>query len=512
MFTDRFHTLFRGGLALVLGLASAQATQAAPFRYGEDRAPGIVQPIYATTMSEARINELVFQGLFSDDRELRSTPQLAASYTLAEDSLSMTVTLKPDVKWHDGHGFSAEDVVFSIAAYTASQTASPERGRVAWIRSATSPAPLTVQLTFHQVEYSPQDKLHFKILPAHLFSEAELTRNHPFRSRPIGTGPFQLTGFNRDNSITLQRFEGYYGDPPQLAEIIMREVSDPNYQSKLLIYQSLEALVRVLPKDIATLEHSRDISLYPYQTNSWWYVGFNLKQERFKSAALRKAVHHYLDIESLLAPIGTGEIISGPYVKSSPYYNHAVHGVLYNPKQGDVLLGKLGYAKEGRFWVKDGQTLTLRIATLKNLATAQEVLINMQSQLMAHGILLEPVFLGRPDWKQRIWRERDFDMILSQWSFDRNENIYEQFHSKGRRNFTSYHNAKVDDWLETARNTADPKEKKAVLRAVHAAIHQDTPMVFLWTLDSYAALSNRVTNVSIHPFYFFTWAQGWGTR
>ena len=34
-------------------------------------------------------------------------------------------------------------------------------------------------------------------------------------------------------------------------------------------------------------------------------------------------------------------------------------------------------------------------------------------------------------------------------------------------------------------------------------------MLFLWTLDSYSAMSSNVKNVMIHPFYFFTWAQQW---
>src|SRR5690606_26360104 len=62
-------------------------------RYAEDRAPGIIQPMFATTMSEARIHELIFDGLYTDDLELRSTPRLARGATLAEDRMSMDIQL-----------------------------------------------------------------------------------------------------------------------------------------------------------------------------------------------------------------------------------------------------------------------------------------------------------------------------------------------------------------------------------------------------------------------------------
>ena len=40
-------------------------------------------------------------------------------------------------------------------------------------------------------------------------------------------------------------------------------------------------------------------------------------------------------------------------------------------------------------------------------------------------------------------------------------------------------------------------------------IHDDHPMVFLWTLDSYAAVNTRVSHVVVHPFYFFTYVPTW---
>ena len=69
----------------------------------------------------------------------------------------------------------------------------------------------------------------------------------------------------------------------------------------------------------------------------------------------------------------------------------------------------------------------------QNLETAQDVVINMQAQLQNQGVLVEPVFLPVAEWKQKVWKDGDFDLILSQWSFDRNEDVYEQFHSRGSR-------------------------------------------------------------------------------
>lgn len=497
--------------ASLLALALTGGSPAADLRYAEDQAPGIVQPLFATTMAEARINELIFEGLYTDDRDLATRPDLAASSQLSADRTEMTIRLRPDARWHDGQPVTARDVVFTIQAMKDPATASTEPGRVEWIESATVIDELTVRLRFQRAEARPEDKLNFKILPAHRFSSSSVKRSDPFRSRPIGSGPFQLIRYNDDGSISMSRVDGHR-DNPQLEGVVMREVSDKGYQAKLLIYESLEVLVRVLPRDLATLQANRKIELHPYQTNSWWYLGFNLNQPTFADARVRQALALMLDSNSLLAPIGTGELLSGPFVRSSPYYNHEVPPLGRDLDRAAALLTEAGYTKTAQGWSKGGRPLSLKVSAHKSLESAQEVVINLQSQLQSQGVKVEVEFLDEVSWRANIWRERRYDLVLSQWSFDRNEDIREQFHSQGSRNFTGYKSPEVDRLLDRARDTLDPQEKKQVLRQVHAQVHKDLPMHFLWTLDSYAAMSTKVGNVVVHPFYFFTWATDWTLR
>ncbi|MDG1482182.1 MAG: ABC transporter substrate-binding protein [Myxococcota bacterium] len=485
------------------------SASAAPLRYAEDQSPAIVNPLFTTTMSEARIDELLFEGLFTDSQELATTPMLAEGFTLAEDGRSMELSVRQDVRWHDGHRFNAEDVVFTIEALKNPATLSTEAGRVSWIETAEQLDTFTVRLTFSEPQARPQDKLFFKILPAHAFGGTTIKRTDPFRTAPIGTGSYRLDRYNEDNSITLSRFVDHR-TAARIPEIVMREVSDKNYQAKLLVYESLEALVRVLPRDLAVLQNNRGVELYPYQTNSWWYLGFNLSRAPFDDVAVRQAIASLVDVEALLAPVGTGDVLSGPFVRSSPYYNHDVRPRAHEPSTAADLLETAGYVLEGSGWMKDDAPLSLRISAHKSLESAQEVVINLQSQLQSAGLKVEVDFLDDAAWKSSIWSDRDYDLILSQWSFDRNEDVREQFHSRGSRNFTGYRSAEVDSLLETARSTRDPQEKKAALRELHAIVHADTPMVFLWTLDSYSAMSARVKSVIIHPFYYFTWAGDWG--
>ncbi|GDX81131.1 peptide-binding protein [Deltaproteobacteria bacterium] len=482
--------------------------EAGNLRFAEDQAPALVNPIYGSTMAEARVNELVFEGLYTDDTELATTPALAESSRIADDKLSMEVTLRSDVAWHDGQPLTADDVVFTIKAMQDRATASTESGRVAWIADAVALDARTVKLTFVRMEARPEDKLFFKILPKHAFNGLPVRRSDTFRTKPVGTGPWRLALFNEDNSITFKKHDGWR-DAVGIDEVTLREVADKNYQAKLVLYESLEALVRVLPRDLAMLQNNRKVELYPYQTNSWWYLGYNLNRPLTANASVRRGLSELVDVDALLAPVGTGARISGPFVPSSPYYNHDVEPTVADADEAATQLTAGGLVQDGDTWKKDGRAITLTAVAPTSLESVQEVAINLQSQLQSAGIKLDVQFLDDATWKQRVWRDHDYDLLLGQWTFDRNEDIREQFHSLGTRNFVGYKNPAVDALLDKARDATDPYVRKATLREAHKLIAADQPMLFLWTLDSYAAMSVRVKNVLIHPFYFFTFAPKW---
>ena len=290
----------------------------------------------------------------------------------------------------------------------------------------------------------------------------------------------------------------------------MREVSDKSYQAKLLLYESVEALVRVLSRDLAILQADRNIELYPYQTNSWWYVGFNQRVAPWNEPAVRVALSLLVDTQGLLAPVGTGEPVSGPYVPSSPFYNHDVPIRTRDTTRAASLLEEAGFQLQSGMWTRGGKPLTVSLLAPKGLESAQEVAINLQSMLQRAGVQVDnPRFVDEAEWKRRVWSQHDFELVLSQWSFDRTEDIRQQFHSQGSRNFGAYQNPEVDTLLDTARDTNDPGAKKLALRQVHQLVAADTPMVFLWSLDSYSAVRANIRNVAIHPFYFFTWISEW---
>lgn len=493
---------------LVFALSLTAGAQS--LRYAEEQAPGIVHPAYTATMSEARLNELLFEALFTDAPDLSIEGELAASWQASDDGTALEVTLR-DATWHDGKPVTAADVAFTVRALQDPRSLSTERGRVAFISAVEVVSPRVVRFTFTRPLLAPEAMLGFKILPEHRFSGDALQRSGAFRAQPIGSGPYRFVRFEDDGSVSLERVPGHR-DQPSIPAITLREVPEKSYQAKLLLYNSLEALVRVLPRDLALLESQREIELYPYQTNSWWYLGLNQGSAALSDVRVRQAIAQIIDEQALLDPIGTGETLTGPYVPSSPYYNHAVEPWTPNPVEVDRLLQDAGYEKVAGDWRRDGSPLQLRLVAQRGVESVQEVVINLQAQLQRAGVGVQVDFLDPAAWRELVWTRGEYDLLVGQWSFDRNEDIREQFHSAGANNVVGYANPAVDTLLDRAQVTRDPAEKQSLLREVHRLVHDDAPMVFLFTLDSYSAVTAKADNVEIHPFYYFTWAADWSLR
>ncbi len=501
--------LLVGALALVV-VPAGEANAQKALRYAENLAPRIVNPLFTTTMSEIRMNELIFDSLFAENYELQMGPSLVQDYVFKKGGTTMDLTLRSDIVWQDGTPLTAKDVVFSIHAYTNKRTLSPNARQVRFIKSATATGERSVHLVFVKPQDYPERKLDFKILPAHKFKSSYVKRSDPFKNRPIGTGPFTITHFGDDNSITLERNE-YYPKKVSIPAIVMKEIPDKSQQANLLKYESLDLVVKVLPKDVAALEENRKIELYPYQTNSWWYIGFNLRNPILKDLRVRQAIAYSIDIEELLKPIGTGDIITGPYVKSSPYYNHdpSIKPAHLDLAKAEQLLTEAGFTRGAQYWERGGRPLQFKLSVPRNQDSAREVVLNLQTQLAKAGIKLDPNWENDASWKKKIWQDRSFDMVLAVWTFDAKEDIYEQFHSKGAKNFVSYKNPEVDKLLQEGIQTIDPQKRKQIYRTVHKILNHDLPYIFLWTLDSYSAISTRIQNVTIHPFAYFSFIDDW---
>src|SRR5262249_35954940 len=97
-------------LALATGPAAAQTT----LRIGLAEDPDVLDPTLARTYVGRIVFASICDKLFDIDDKLRVVPQLALSYDIAADGMSVVIKLRPGVKFHDGEDFDADAAKFSL--------------------------------------------------------------------------------------------------------------------------------------------------------------------------------------------------------------------------------------------------------------------------------------------------------------------------------------------------------------------------------------------------------------
>ncbi len=511
MIRGQLRELALGAVALGMLLAAPQQVLAENFEFSEDELAYTLNPIHESSMSETRLNELLFESLWGPGYEGTPEPRLADAYELSADQMSMTVFLRENLKWSDGTPITAEDVVFTIKSFQNPRIRSPDSSRLAFIKGASVTGLHSLQVNFEEAEPKPLEKFFFKILPQHRFDGVTVDPGHSFWSDPTTSGPYRPVS-RELGSWTLEQ-NPHALRPAGFEQVKVREMPDKNQQISSLGYGYTQAVINVPAQYLPEVERSRSADLIPYQNKSWWYLGLNNKQPQLREVGVRNALARAIDLDEALALIGEGYRISGPFVPSSKFYNHSasLRALEVDTAEAVTRMEAVGFKLIDGVWNWKGKPVSLRIFYRTGLGDqGQTVALNIQSQLRRFGIdVSAPVAMDKAVWKERVFAEQDFDLVLDSWSFDKNENIYDLFHSKGTQNYVSYSSKDVDVLLSKAIQETDPAVKVSYMKEAHRLLAQDLPYIFFWNLRSYTALRREVESVFVQPFYYFSQFPDW---
>lgn len=516
MRTFTVKTIMKAIVLSLLFTASINTTWAkTTFRYPEDARPSSLMPFFADNMSEVRIVEFIFESLITLNKRGDVEGVLATAWQVSPDNMSITFDLRPGVVWHDGKPFSAQDVVFTVQAAKDPKTIFNGKSKYDFISGVQELGGNKVKFTFKRPEKDVEKRFTFKIIPKHAFSSPAITRTDRFLKNPIGTGPYKITA-NTLRSITLSKNEKYWSDV-QIDEIIMQHTPDKNEQINLLNYAGtnagIHAVIFIPPKNMSTFENSDTVVLEPYHTVSWWYLAFNHNNPMLKDLAVREAFALAINREELLeAHLGQGDLLTGPFTESSPFYNFDVEARQTSVDEANQKLEAAGYKKAGEYRKKGKDKLSFKFVLDKEMPRSQQLFLSIQGQLKKVGIEVLPEYVDLAKYKEEVFNKKKFDLTMNIWSFKEIEDVYPLFRTGAMMNFIQYSNAEVDQLLDESLNTKDHKKYKELMMTLHQVLYGDLPYLFLWSLDVYSGLTKQLSNIFIQPYYYFTFFKEWAFK
>ncbi len=520
--------LFGALLLSVNPAASAPRKDGRPdggaLNYGEYGRPATLDPVTSNEMISLRVTELIFNGLVGINEKQEIVPELAEKWERSSDGRTYTFFLRKDVTWHPREGeqpkpFTADDVIFTYKIMMHPKTITPLKVRYEFIESVEKIDDTAVRFTLKRPILNALAKFSFKVIPKHGPANPNfLTRDDAFVQQPIGTGPFQLKNITSDREIVLIANESYFKGRPHLDKLMAKPFADQNIMTQALMFNAIDMIVLVNPRDIPEIQGDKRFILQPYNALSYSFFGYNLRNPLLADRRVRKAFTHAVNRQEMLDSFfgGQGMIISGPFAPGSWAYNLDVQPLAFDPEKAKALLREAGFDQGPDGVMQKGGKklqLTLKVPIEKESEAVKRVVLAFRNYLKNVGVDIKVEFKEWQAWKEDVFLEHDFDIIFASWVFDDSADISSLFHSGEigiwKNNFGGYSNPEVDGLINESKLTLDHEKRRTINRKLHAILAEENPYTFLWTLTNYAAYHKKVRRVAIHPYKFFSFADEW---
>lgn len=465
-------------------------------------------PLLASDSASGEISGRIFSGLTKYDRDIKLTGDLAESWDVSRDGLTITFHLRKSVNWHDGAEFTSDDVLFTYQTVTNPNVPTPYGSIYGPVSKVEAPDRYTVRVTYKEPFAPALEAWSMGIIPKHVLSGKDISSPELNRN-PVGTGPYRLKEWVTGQKIVLDAFDGYFEGKPGIDRIIERIIPDTSTMFLELKSGGIDFMGITPPQfklQATTPFFNKYFQKFKYPSFGYTYMGYNLKHPLFLDKRIRQAIAYSVNKKDIIAGVllGYGTPCTGPIHPETWAYNPEVKDYEYNPDKALEMLSEAGWKKNSEGVLeKDGNPFTFTVITNQGndarLKTAQII----KEQLKKIGIVMNIKVLEWQAMLHDFVDKKRFDAILMGWGLSRDPDMYDIWHSsktkEGEFNFISYKNEETDRLLIEGRQLFDREKRKVIYRRIHEIIADEQPYLFLYVPDALPVLHKRFKGVEKAP-------------
>ena len=438
-----------------------------------------LDPITCPDGVQQTLSTLLYEGLFALDEQFTPLPRLCASYTVSEDGLVYTFTLREGVTFSDGSALTAADALASLRRAAASERYGARLANV--IAFKVSGGALVV--TLHRPDSALPALLDIPIVKAG--TENSLV--------PAGTGPYFL--ITDSEGPCLSRNDNYWrAVKPPLPRIALVEAKSTDAVSYLFSSYDVHLLTTDLTGTAGTVSVSgSDITDAP--TTEVLYLGFNAARPLTGDAALRRAMGRAIDRTSVAGAFLAGHATPAqfPISPSSPLYPAALEQDYDSSAYGEAL--RLPDAEGEQI---PELTLLVNEENSFKVATAEYLC----RQFSTKDLTVKARILPWAEYLSAL-QGGAFDLFLGQVRLQADWDCSPLVASYGALNYGSYGNETTDALLAAFLTN----ETAETAQALCAHLAQEAPILPLAFKSSSvltpAGLVDDLTPTASNPFYGF---------
>ncbi|MFC3625881.1 ABC transporter substrate-binding protein [Vogesella amnigena] len=467
--------------------------------------------------------DLIFNRLVDyDARAGKVVPSLASSWKVADDGLSVTFTLRPNVGFHKTAWFkpsrplNADDVVFSFQRmlnpdhpwYKSAPTGYPHAKSFQLdklIKAVVKVDARTVRFELNQPDATlvPLLSMGFASIYSAEYAE-QLAKGGNFEqlnSQPVGSGPFVLQSFVKDSVVRYAANPAYFGGKPAAERLSLAITPDSAVRLQKIKAGECQIALGPKPQDVAEVAGDARVKVLSTPMFSTAFLALNSQHKPFDDKRVRQAVNLAFDKTSYLKVVFAGSATAAvnPFPPSTFGYSKAIKDYPQDLARARKLLADAGYGKgfDTTIWVRPtGSTLN------PNPKAGAELL---QADLAKVGIKAEIKVL---EWGELIKRAKagEHDLLFMGWAGDNGDAdnfLSPQFSCaavQSGTNFARYCDPTLDKLITDARRIAKPQQRAANYARAQQIIKEQALWLPLAHPVASALTSANVSGFQVSPF------------
>lgn len=534
--------------------------------------PDAINPYLYQGASANEILKNVYQSLLAyHPQTLEIMPILAANrpeIQCNDTVCRVTYQLRPEAKWDNGSAVTARDVAFSLKAIKNPLTnAVRVRGYMEFISDIELDAnnPLKFTLVCSNLNANTEITTgDFEILPEYFFDSAgymkditvkELMSNpeamsknenvikfaDKFNSEEIkssaakvsGSGPYTVADWKAEQVVFLTKKADWWGD--KLAkDNVYFSAAAPKLNYKVINDQAtallalkngeIDLMKSVNATDFTTISndtaYKKIYNFYTPSTFAYAYLGMNNTNPILVDKNVRLALAHLTDVNRIAQTIqmGYAQVVTGPVNPAlKKDYNSDIKCYEYNAEIAKDLLANAGWDDTDNNGILDKKIgkkkveLKLKFSYNAENKQREATALQLKDAAMRVGISIEP---DPQDWGMFLqnMNARNFELFYGAVGTGPIANDHSQLFStdaiKNGSNYCSYSSATADSMITALIKEADPAKQAALNKQFQQLLHDDVPVVFLFSPAERIVVAKKFTNLNISSLRPGYWPAG----
>ena len=423
------------------------------------------------------LRDNIYEGLVKLDQDGKIVPALATSWKVSDDKKTYTFELTDKAKFSSGAAFTADDAAFSVNRLKTDWTTSLGKGVGTLVAEAKAVTPTQLQVTLT----APSNDWLFR-MTTHVGAMMSKTGVDDLANKPVGTGPYTFTTWNRGDSITLTRNDSYWGTKPYYQSVVLKYFKDATALNNALLSGSINVVTTVqAPEALAQFTGNTKYQVIEGTTNGEVLLSFNNANEIFKDKRVRQAVRHAIDHKALMDTCwaGKGTLVGSFVPPTDPWFEDLTGVTPFDKAKASALLTEAG---------KVGATLRLRVPSLPYATSCGQV---VKSQLEAVGLKVTLDSLEFPAaWLAQVFKGGDFDMsIVAHVELRDMSNVF-----GNPEYYTKYGTPDIKALLKAA-DEGTPEEQVASMKKAARLIAEDAAADVLFVLPNLMVADKGITGL-----------------